>query len=264
MGKASEFSLAQKKEILLYRQSHIESGQRISNRALTLWANAKFQASSSEMSISRLLKRKDLLDLDIEAPPTIKRVRKVYCPQVENATFSWFTLMQEHGATITDDLLIAAAKKFYNMSQKDPSQKELQFSNGWLEGFKRRFKIKGYTRHGEAGSADNSPEALQRMEQIKLICSRYQVSDIFNMDETGLFYRLEPNRTLATHRLSGRKKQKERLTIALTSNADGSIKLPPFVINKFVKPRAFSQRNIVNPQNLGILWAANKKAWMTT
>ncbi len=53
MGKASEFSLAQKKEILLYRQSHVESGQRISNKALTLWANAKFQASSSEMSISR-------------------------------------------------------------------------------------------------------------------------------------------------------------------------------------------------------------------
>src|ERR1700737_23906 len=167
MEKASEFSLAQKKKILLYRQSHVESGQRISNRALTLWANAKFQASSSEMSISRLLKRKDLLDLDIEAPPTIKRDRKVYYPQVENATFSWFTLMQEHGAIITDDLLIATAKKFYNMSQKDPSQKELQFSNGWLEGFKRSFKVKGYTRHGEVGSADNSPEALQRMEQIK-------------------------------------------------------------------------------------------------
>src|ERR1700737_409307 len=59
MGKASEFSLAQKKEILLYRHSHVESEQRISNKALTLWANAKFQASSSEMSISKLFKRKD-------------------------------------------------------------------------------------------------------------------------------------------------------------------------------------------------------------
>ena len=83
--------------------------------------------------------------------------------------------MQDHDATITNDLLIAAAKKFYNMSHKDPSQKELQFSNRWLEGFKRRFKIKDYTRHGETSSAENSPEALQRMKpllEIGVRCKR--------------------------------------------------------------------------------------------
>ncbi|CAB5382754.1 unnamed protein product [Rhizophagus irregularis] len=53
------------------------------------------------------------------------------------------------------------------------------------------------------------------------------------MDETGLFYRLEPDRTLATKRLSGRKKSKERLSIALCSNADGSHKLPPLIIGKY-------------------------------
>ena len=39
------------------------------------------------MTISRLLKRKDLLDVDVEAPQTIKRVRKVFFPKVENAKF---------------------------------------------------------------------------------------------------------------------------------------------------------------------------------
>ena len=39
MGKASEFGLAQKKENLLYRQSHIESGQRISNREMLSQGN---------------------------------------------------------------------------------------------------------------------------------------------------------------------------------------------------------------------------------
>ena len=43
------------------------------------------------------------------------------------------------------------------------------------------------------------------------------------------FYRLEPDRTLATQRLSGRKKNKERLTIALCTNADGSHKLDPLM-----------------------------------
>lgn len=79
-----------------------------------------------------------------------------------------------------------------------------------------------------------------------------------------LHFRLEPNRTLATKRLAGKKMQKERLTIALTCNVDGSVKLPPFVIYKYQRPRAFTKRNIANPNNLGILWFHNKKAWMTT
>jgi hypothetical protein len=72
--------------------------------------------------------------------------------------------------------------------------------------------------------------------------------------------RLEPNRTLATKRLSGKKLQKERITIALTTNADGSTKLPPFVIHKYARPCAFTRRNISNPDNLGILWNSNSKA----
>ena len=38
-----------------------------------------------------------------------KRIKKVQCPEVEQATFSWFTTMQEKGATISNDLLVAAA-----------------------------------------------------------------------------------------------------------------------------------------------------------
>ena len=52
--------------------------------------------------------------------------------------------------------------------------------------------------------------------------------------------------------------------MALTANGDGSICLPPLVINKYSSPRAFTSRHIENPENLGIVWAANKKAWMTT
>ncbi len=40
--------------------------------------------------------------------------------------------------------------------------------------------------------------------------------------------------------------------------------LPPLIINQYLKPRAFTSRNIHNPENLGSKWAANKKAWMTT
>ncbi|KAL3694087.1 hypothetical protein R1sor_007738 [Riccia sorocarpa] len=69
--------------------------------------------------------------------------------------------------------------------------------------------------------------------------------------------------TLADQVLAGEKKDKEHITVALTSNMDGSIKFPPLVINKSKMPRAFSGRGIRNPGNLGIQWFYNKKAWMT-
>ncbi|XP_074327476.1 uncharacterized protein LOC141665387 [Apium graveolens] len=45
------------------------------------------------------------------------------------------------------------------------------------------------------------------------------------MDETGLFYRLEVDHSLATKQLEGRKKDKERITIAVCCNGDGSDKM---------------------------------------
>lgn len=64
---------------------------------------------------------------------------------------------------------------------------------------------------------------------------------------------------MATQRLAGRKKNKERLSIALCSNADGSHKLNPLIIGKYAKPRCFKNINI---HNLPIMYRSNAKAWM--
>ncbi|CAJ0872407.1 572_t:CDS:2 [Entrophospora sp. SA101] len=55
---------------------------------------------------------------------------------------------------------------------------------------------------------DDSHEAKKKkqrnlIEQIKNITSQYQLSDIFNADETGLFWQLEPSRVLSTGQLFG-------------------------------------------------------------
>ena len=65
--------------------------------------------------------------------------------------------------------------------------------------------------------------------------------------------------TLATKCISGRKKNKERLSIALCANADGSHKLNPLIIGKFTNPRCFKNINI---HNLPMVYRNNPKAWM--
>ena len=62
------------------------------------------------------------------------------------------------------------------------------------------------------------------------------------MDETGLFYRMSPDRTIAARQIGGLKKDKTRITIALCANADGSEKRELFFIAHSQKPRCFKKK----------------------
>ncbi|KAL8510545.1 hypothetical protein ACS0TY_017388 [Phlomoides rotata] len=86
------------------------------------------------------------------------------------------------------------------------------FSSGWLEHFKARYGIKFYRRFGESGSVniENIENALPGI-QSKL--DQFQMKDIYNMDETVLFYRLEVDHSLATKQLEGRKKIRRELLL---------------------------------------------------
>ena len=183
----------------------LASGGKITNRALTTWANAHFQVNTSKMNFGRIVKQKEYFSgLDVGHLSDSKRLRKSQCPKVEEATFTWFTTMQENNVALSDDLVVDVAKKFYALLPRGTNKKELQFSHGWVQSFKNKYNINGYTRHGEDASADVSKEVLKKMEDIKTLVSKYKSCDVFNMDETGLFYRLEPNHTLAMKRLSGK------------------------------------------------------------
>jgi hypothetical protein len=89
----------------------------------------------------------------------------------------------------------------------------------------------------------------------------YEPRDVYNEDETGLFFNVLPDRTLVYKGEScdGRKNSKDRLTVLLCVNSDGSDKQVPIVIGKSPKPRCFK-----NVKNMPTKCRANGKAWMTT
>ncbi len=65
-----------------------------------------------------------------------------------------------------------------------------EFSSGWLEVFKSRHGIRSYCRFGENGSVDMDALA-NTLPTIRDILDQYAWKDIYNMDETGLFYRMQ-------------------------------------------------------------------------
>ena len=112
---------------------------------------------------------------------------------------------------------------------------EFHFSQGWLERFKSRHGIKMHRRFEESGSVD--VDVVERsLESIREKLNQFSMKDVFNMDETGLFYTLQPDHSLATKQLEGKKEDKERLTIVICCNEDGTEKIPLWCTDKYAKP----------------------------
>ncbi|CAG4952456.1 unnamed protein product [Parnassius apollo] len=83
------------------------------------------------------------------------------------------------------------------------------------------------------------------------------------MDETGLFFNLLPDRTLRVkgEKCRGGTRSKQRLTVVLTCNSDGSHKLKPWVIGKSEKPHCFS-RNRVDVNLLPCKYTFHENSWV--
>jgi DDE superfamily endonuclease len=99
------------------------------------------------------------------------------------------------------------------------------------------------------------------MRAVQTLCGEYAEDNIYNMDETGLFWRRGPNSGLSSEPKAGVKKDKSRITLTVCTNMTGAHRLPLWAIGTAKKPRALKG---VNLEALGLRWSANKKAWMNT
>lgn len=217
--------------------------------------------SLSQSSVSRTWSsRQSLLDRAKDHTQlSNKKTRQVEHPDLEESLRAWSLQQLGKGNRLTGDLIRGKAAHFQELLGI-PENQRLAFSNGWLDKFKLRIDLKEHRMHGEAGSASvNDVEAAIR--RIQNLTDPYPLCDIYNFDETGLFYRMPPDRGLAREQTSGVKGDKIRLSYGLTCNADGSVKPEALVIGKFRRPRAFQKKE---GRALGFNYFWNKKAWMTS
>ncbi|KAG7444089.1 uncharacterized protein BT62DRAFT_921374 [Guyanagaster necrorhizus] len=97
----------------------------------------------------------------------------------------------------------------------------------------------------------------EEQECIKAILAKYELCDIYNMDETGLFYSMSSDCGFANKNHSGVKKSKVHLTYAFTVNANSSDKKEPFIFEKAHKPHSFQKKSDIQ---LGFYYHNNAKA----
>jgi hypothetical protein len=186
---------------------------------------------------------------------TRRKERPIKWQQLEDALWLWASSVLDRGLDLTGDIIKQKAL-FY---AERMGFADFKGSDGWLTGFKRRCKLVQVVKHGEAASAPNQELVDEERQSIQEELTRWKLDDVFNADETGLFWAMEPSRTLSDRKLSGHKANKSRVTVFLITNANGSEKLRPLVIHKYQTPRPL--RNI-NKSNLPVDYYWNGKAYM--
>lgn len=214
------------------------------------------QFGISTSQVSDILKESDKW-LKIEPgsyQARLKRPSVVQFINVEEALILWIEKALECNLTITDLIIKQKGMRFAELL----NIQDFSGSSGWLSNFKQRYSIREYFKHGEAQSApiEQLPEMRRDLQNI---LKEYQLDNIFNCDETGLFWKMEPSRGLSTGPLSGVKKDKDRITVLLTCNATGSEKLVPLLIHKYQTPRSLRG---IDKKTLPVDYYWNSKAWM--
>lgn len=186
-----------------------------------------------------------------------KKLRGATFNDLDSALLKWFTQARCDNVPVSGPLLKGKAEELAQLLAIE----DFKCSNGWLDRFKKRHNINWGRVSGEARDTDLTICDEWLLNEWPKIREGYADCDVFNADETGLFYKLLPDQTLKfkNEKCVGGKLSKERLTVFVCANMDGSEKRKLLVIGKSLKPRCFK-----NVKCLPVRYQANKKAWMTS
>ena len=174
-----------------------------------------------------------------------KTLKRAKLGELDRGLYLWFLARHSEGKAVSGPALIDEARK---LKDRLGIEEECEFSVGWLRNFKMRHGIRRLKVQGERRSADTAAADSFSTEFLALIGEHGVTPEqVYNADETALFWRCLPTSTLSAHTETeavGFKPNKDRLTILPCSNAAGTHKCKLFVVGRYKKPRAF--KNMVH------------------
>ncbi|KAM6459100.1 tigger transposable element-derived protein 1-like [Liasis olivaceus] len=160
----------------------------------------------AKSTISTVLKNKDAIKgADVaKGVTTLTKQRTQVLEEVEKLLLVWLNEKQLAGDSVSEAMICEKARKLHSdLLQKKPStstaSEEFKASRGWFEKFLKRSGIHSVTRHGEASSSDKAAaEAYKKEFEEFMKAEGYVAQQVFNCDETGLFWKKMPKRTYIT------------------------------------------------------------------
>nr|XP_037280081.1 tigger transposable element-derived protein 6-like [Rhipicephalus microplus] len=147
-------------------------------------------------TLSTILKNKADIKAKSDKRPGARGARRrraaVY-EVVEAAVYKWFVDVRSRNIPVSGPMIEQKAKDLAFLLGRS----DFQGGSGWLQGFKERHDIVNKAVTGESKAADLDSVQKWLEENWRDIAARYRAQDIFNADETALFWQMLPNKTLA-------------------------------------------------------------------
>ncbi|XP_025417896.1 jerky protein homolog-like [Sipha flava] len=179
-------------------------------------------------------------------PGTRKTLKEPENLILKSALFIWFMQQQRRHIPISGEIICEKARLFHRKITKQ--EDGFTASRDWLDKFKHRHGIRRLKITGEKLSCDEASIEPFRNELLRVKNeNNLDLEQIYNADESGLFWRMLPEHTLtSSHEKNapGRKMIKARITFMPCADASGTHKLPLLVIGTAQKPRAFKSVNL--------------------
>uniref|UniRef100_A0A8C4QHC6 HTH CENPB-type domain-containing protein n=1 Tax=Eptatretus burgeri TaxID=7764 RepID=A0A8C4QHC6_EPTBU len=199
--------------------------------------------------------------LFITRDPNLEKMEKTLNLWIEDQTQKQVPLngsiIREEAKRLYDDLMKASGGEGSSCSS-------FLASKGWFENFKKRYGLHNMKFVVESASTDH--EAAQNfLSQLKKIIEEkgYRPEQVFNADETGLFWKRMPSRKFLSkeERLPpGFKAARDRLTLLLCANASGDFMVKPMLLYRALNPRVLKGKN---KNDLPVFWPSNRGACVT-
>ncbi|XP_039450534.1 jerky protein homolog-like [Culex pipiens pallens] len=251
-------SLDQKVRILdsLLCGSQVSAVSKEFNIARTTVLNIKKQEESIRLAHQKFLEN------GVKERRTVKTAKLV---TLEDCLFVWILQERLKKHILLPDIVRAKGEQmFRSLKEQGVYDEEQTFtaSNGWYDRFRKRYGLKMAGIKGECASSDTAAFEKFKARLMQLIIdNNYEKFEIYNADESALFVKLLPSRTLIMNDediAEGRKVIKSRVTFMPCSNIDGSNKLPLMLIGTAENPRTLPK----DKSSLPVYYKGSKKAWM--
>ncbi|XP_044275311.1 tigger transposable element-derived protein 1-like [Varanus komodoensis] len=224
-------------------------------------------------TISTILKNKDKIMEHVKSAvpmlsTIISKKRGKVMEEMEKHLSVWMQDQHQHRVPLSLMLIQEKAKTLYeDLKKKHGKESEgasFHASHGWFHRFKARANLHNIKVSGKAASAD-TVAAQEFPEMLREIIDEgaYLPEQVFNVDETELYWKRMPDRSYISKEeklTPGYKATKDRLTLLFGGNASGDKKLKPLLVYHSENPRALKN---ITKGSLPVVWRSYPKAWVT-
>lgn len=187
-----------------------------------------------------------------------RTLRRTVHKALEDKLLEWYNQLRDSGEYISGPRIASRAQELH---------KELGYtdnfsaSNGWLDRFKIRNGIKLCGLREVKTESDINAVGPFKAE-LESLAQWYNLSleQIYNADETDLFWRMLPNPTQDMNEVrSSVRAYRERMTVLCCSNATGTHKLPLVCIGRGKRSRTFTSQEL---KTMPVQYYSQQTAWM--